>query len=59
MSGWADTRYHPEGRCAFCGAPIAEAELRQTFLHSTHARGWRCVDDFECIRRLLAERTAA
>ena len=52
---WADTRYHPEGRCAFCNA---RSGLRKCWIASTRARAWRCEDDFECIRRLLAEKTS-
>jgi len=60
VSEWAaDTRYHPDGACAFCGATSAQADLKPTWIVSTRARAWRCVDDFECIRRLLAERQAA
>jgi hypothetical protein len=50
---WADTRYHPEGRCAFCGArPSQRVQLQRSLLLSTRAKALTCVDNVACLRRL-------
>lgn len=50
---WADTRYHPEDRCALCGASEKETSLKQCWVITTAAKAWRCVDDIACLRRVF------
>lgn len=40
---------HPEDRCALCGD--TRAAKRRTVILSTHAIGYRCLDDVACLKR--------